>query len=141
MLMRQAIPRHPVRCTNAVPPEQSLDGVAPRWAHAIELLIAGMPKTRIASSLDPPVHRNTITNWLRDRTFLRELHRRLDERDALVRLRRSHQASRYVERLHHLANEALRTAEDRPLDATAHRVVRLWLDLFRKMVATEREAG
>lgn len=112
-----------------------------RWEEAIELLIAGLPKTKIAASLDPPVHRNTIANWLRDPAFLREVHRRLDERDALVRLRRSHQASRYVERLHHLANEALRTAEDRPLDAAAHRVVRLWLDLFRKMVSTERETG
>jgi hypothetical protein len=113
----------------------------PRWDDAIDLLIAGMPKSRIAERLVPPVHRNTIGNWLRDPRFLRELHRRLDERDALVRLRRAHQASRYVDRLHLLADQALRAAENRPLDPAASRVVRLWLDMFRKMVATERQAG
>jgi hypothetical protein len=112
--------------------------IDPRWDLAIDKLIAGVPKVRIAASLDPPVHRNTIGNWLRDPRFLRELQARLDERIALVRLRRTHQTARTIERLHRLAEDALDAAEKRTLDPAGLRVVRLWLDLYRKMVATER---
>ena len=61
-----------------------------RWETAIGMLLDGLGKTRIAASLDPPIHRNTVTNWTRDPRFRRMLQERLDERDAEVRLRRAH---------------------------------------------------
>jgi hypothetical protein len=112
----------------------------PRWDTAIDMLVDGVPKTRIAASLDPPVHRNTLNAWVRRPEFLAEMRRRLDERDVTVRLRRSHQATQYADRVRRLAESAFAEAERRPLDRASQRVVRYWMRLYRQLVAMERVA-
>lgn len=114
--------------------------IEPRWDTAIDLLIEGVPKTRIARHLDPPCHRNTLNAWMKHPEFLRELRRRLDERDVAVRLRRSYQTTNYADRVRRLAESVLAEAELRPLDRASQRVVIYWMRLYRRLVAMERQA-
>lgn len=109
----------------------------PRWDLAIDLLLEGVPKTRIAATC--AVHRNTVRAWIRHPAFVRELQRRLDDHDVEVRLRRAHQTSAYADRVRRLAETALTEAERRPLDRAAQRVVIYWLRQYRRLVAMERE--
>ncbi len=102
------------------------------------MLVAGVNKRRIAATLG--VHRNTIANWCRNPAFLKELGRRLDERNVEMRLRRAQQVTRYADRLQSLADKALDAAMQGPVDAATRRAIRLWIDLYRKMVVTERDA-
>lgn len=106
-------------------------------SRAIDMLIAGAPKSQIARALGR--HRNTIRNWCRDPAFLQELGRRLDERTVEAKLRRAQQITRYADRLQALADKALDAASQGPVDAATRRAIRLWIDLYRKMVVTECE--
>ena len=102
----------------AMQAESDLD---PRWSRAVDLLLEGLPKIQIARLCG--VSRNTITAWTQHADVLREIQRRLDEREVEVRLRRSHQTTRYADRVRQLAESALHEAERRPLDRAAQRVV------------------
>lgn len=100
------------------------------------MIIAGLPKKAISDRLQ--IHRNTVTAWTHEPEFIRELHRRLDEISVENRLRRVRQTTAYLDRLHHIADQALTAAEIRPEDLAAQRAARRWLWMYRSLLAEER---
>jgi hypothetical protein len=108
-----------------------------RWDLAIELLLSGVSHKLIGERCG--VHRNTISNWVRDPAFRIELSRRVDERMATVKLRRLHEVSRFVDQLHRIANKVLADAENHPRDRRAQRAAAAWLRNYRKAREVERQ--
>jgi len=101
------------------------------------------------ATLDPPrrsaypsilgqLHRNRLGVWSKDPAFIRELHRRLDERDVETRLRRLHTTTTVGNRLTRLATSLLDAAEQDPGDKATQRAVSAWLAMWRRLANEER---
>jgi malate synthase len=85
------------------------------------------------------VHRNTITNWMRDPVFRVELARRSDAHLAAAKQRLAILTTRLVDRLADLAHQAMDAAERDPTNRHAQRAARDWLQNYRKLAAVEEQ--
>ncbi len=109
----------------------------PRWDAAIDLLLVGATHKLVAERVG--VHRNTITNWLKDPDFRVELARRSDEQTAAAKQRLAVVTTHLVDRLAWLANHAIEAAERNLTDRRAQRAARDWLRKYRQLARVEAE--
>lgn len=108
-----------------------------RWDVAIEMLVDGAAHKLVAERVG--VHRNTITNWLKDPAFRVELARRSDERLAAAKQRLAIVTTNLVDRLGRLAHHAMTAAERDPTDRRAQHAARDWLRNYRELSRLEHE--
>ena len=103
---------------------------------ALELIIKGLSKEHVSKEIG--VHRNTVSNWLKQPLFVKKLKEALEEFATTSKLRRIHTTVAYTDSVTRLATKSLMAAEKKPTSGRLANRAGYWLGQFRSLRNEER---